>query len=93
MRVRRVSGVERITLPDPELVPKRSSCVGEGTQRVAARDEALSIERFGDGALDLFPVVKGIADGFCDSDAHNVVGDLVEMRDLPRRGSVDVARS
>lgn len=47
-----------------------------------ARDDALVVERFGDSAAELVPLIHSLADEFYRSDARHRAVDLAEMQSL-----------
>lgn len=69
-----------VLLNDP-AVTSEAIVVWTGRGRTAwpARDEALLVERFGEDAANLLPVVKRLAHEFYESDAKHVAVDLKAM--------------
>lgn len=81
---------------DPSLISKAIVVwTGWGRAPSPVRDEALLVDRFGDAAADLMPVIAAMEDDFYRSDARHIAEDEAAMATLAadqfRRRHPDIA--
>jgi hypothetical protein len=69
--------------PDPKIVSDAIVVwTGRGERSWPSRDEQRVVDRFGELASDLIPVLHRLEGEFYESDAHLTAVDLVEMGKL-----------
>lgn len=72
-----------VNYTDPKVISEAIIVwTGWGTHPIPVRDESLLVERFGEQAVDLLPVIKALEDDFYASDARHTAADTREMGEV-----------
>lgn len=68
---------------DPEVISEALiAWTGWGTHPTPVREESRLVERFGEQAVDLLPVIVALEDEFYASEARHTAADIHEMGEL-----------